>query len=96
VMERRLQEGIMNPAMIATWVLGLILAWAGNWWLDLWFDAKVVLVIAMTAFNFWLTVRRREFAEDRNRYSSRAYRIVNELPTLLVVAIVVLVVVKPF
>jgi putative membrane protein len=96
VMERRLQEGIMNPAMIATWVLGLVLAWTGNWWRDGWFDAKVVLVIAMTVFNFWLALRRREFAEDRNRYSTRTYRIVNELPTLLVIAIVVLVVVKPF
>jgi putative membrane protein len=96
VMERRLQEAIMNPAMIATWVLGLLLAWGGNWWRDGWFEAKVVLVVLMTAFNFWLALRRREFAEDRNLYSVRAYRIANELPTLVVIAIVILVVVKPF
>lgn len=96
VMERRLQEAIMNPAMVATWILGLLLAWAGNWWTARWFHAKVGLVVLMTVFNFWLALRRRDFLNDRNRYRARTYRIANELPTLLVIAIVILVVVKPF
>ncbi len=96
VMERRLQRAIMNPAMAATWILGLLLAAAGDWWMAPWFHAKVGLVILMTAFDFWLALRRRDFANDRNRHSARTYRIANELPTVLVIAIVILAVVKPF
>lgn len=96
VMERRLKAAIMLPAMIATWVLGLALAWLANWWSSPWFIAKVCLVLVLSGFDSWLSARMREFAEDANTRPARTYRIVNELPTLLLIAIVVLVVIKPF
>jgi putative membrane protein len=96
VMERRLLRAIMNPAMIATWVFGLLVAFAGDWWAAPWLHAKLVLVLAMTGFHGWLARCRRDFEHDRNRYSARTYRIANELPTLVMILIVVLVVVKPF
>ena len=96
VMERRLYTAIMTPAMIATWLAGVALATSGHLWTTPWFLAKVALVIAMTAFHVWLGRRLRDFAADKNARSARVYRMVNELPTLLVIAIVVLVVVRPF
>ena len=96
IMERRLQQAIMRPAMIATWVFGLALAWLGNWWSEPWFVAKVCLVLVVSGFDGWLAARRREFAADANTRPARTYRIANEVPTLLLVAIVILVVVKPF
>jgi putative membrane protein len=96
VMERRLYRAIMTPAMVVTWIAGLTMAIAGELWTEAWFLAKLVLVIAMTGFHFWLGARQRDFAGGRNRLSSRDYRIANELPTLLVIAIVILVIVKPF
>jgi putative membrane protein len=96
VMEQRLLAAIMTPAMIASWVLGLSLVAIGNFWHERWLMAKVGVVIAMTLFHFWLAARARGFLYDRNRLSARTYRIANELPTLLVIAIVILVIVKPF
>jgi putative membrane protein len=96
VMERRLYSAIMTPAMIATWLAGLALATSGHFWADHWLSAKLVLVIAMTALHVWLGRRVRDFSADRNRFSSRLYRMVNEVPTLLVIGIVILVVVRPF
>ena len=96
VMERRLYSVIMTPAMIATWLAGLALATSRHLWSDHWLSLKLVLVVAMTAFHVWLGARLRDFATDSNHFSSRTYRLVNELPTLLLIGIVVLVVVKPF
>jgi putative membrane protein len=96
VMERRLYSAIMTPAMIVTWFAGIALATSGGLWTTPWFHGKLALVVAMTAFHVWLGRRAREFSEDRNRLSARTYRIANELPTLLVVGIVILVVVRPF
>src|SRR5262245_39778338 len=96
VMEQRLLAAIMTPAMIATWILGLSLAAIGHLWSEGWLMAKVSLVVAMTLFHFWLAARARGFLHDRNRLSVRTYRIANELPTILVIAIVILVIVKPF
>jgi len=96
IMERRLLQVIMRPAMAATWVFGLALAWLGNWWSEPWFIAKVCLVLVMSGFDGWLGARCREFAADANTRPARTYRIANELPTLLLIVIVVLVVVKPF
>jgi protoporphyrinogen IX oxidase len=96
IMERRLLRIIMNPAMMATWVLGLLLAWIGDWWTAPWFLAKLALVVVMTWFHSWLGARCRDFAADGNRRPASTYRILNELPTILVIAIVILVVVKPF
>jgi putative membrane protein len=96
VMERRLYSAIMTPAMIATWLAGLALATSGHFWADHWLSLKLVLVVAMTAFHLWLGARLRDFAGDNNRFPARIYRMVNEIPTLLLIGIVILVVVKPF
>jgi putative membrane protein len=96
VMERRLYSAIMTPAMIATWLAGIALATSAHFWADRWLSLKLVLVIAMTAFHLWLGARLRNFATDDNRFAARTYRMVNEIPTLLLIGIVILVVVKPF
>jgi len=98
IMERRLLRGIMTPAMVATWGFGLSLAGtpgAVDWRMG-WIWAKLALVIGLTIFHFLLARWRAAFEADRNRASMRLFRIVNELPTLALIAIVVLVVVKPF
>jgi protoporphyrinogen IX oxidase len=97
-MERRLLRGIMNPAMIATLVFGLLLAETRGLvdWHRGWIWVKLALVIGLVAYHGALAYWRRAFAEDRNRHSPRFFRIVNELPTVALIAIVVLVVVKPF
>ncbi|HWP27325.1 MAG TPA: protoporphyrinogen oxidase HemJ [Xanthobacteraceae bacterium] len=96
VMERRLLRMIINPAMIATWALGLWLAWQGGLHRAGWFQVKFVLVLALSAFHGLLARARKDFAADRNRRSAKYYRIINEIPAVLMVAIVVLAVVKPF
>jgi len=96
VMERRLYTAIMMPAMIAAWLAGAALAISGHLWSEPWFLAKLALVVVMTGFHFWLGARARDFSADRNHYPARTYRMVNELPTLLVIAIVILVIVRPF
>lgn len=96
VMERRLLRAIMNPAMIASWIFGLWTAWVGDMFGAGWFHAKLALVIAMTGAHMAMAKWRREFAEDRNGRPQKFYRIVNEVPTLLMIAIVVLVIFKPF
>jgi putative membrane protein len=95
-MERRLLRVIINPAMAVTWALGAWLAWDGGWLWSGWFHAKLALVIALSALHGFFGRCVREFAEDRNRHSERFYRIINEVPTALLIGIVVLVVVKPF
>ncbi|HEX6958033.1 MAG TPA: protoporphyrinogen oxidase HemJ [Ferrovibrio sp.] len=96
VMERRLMQAIINPAMIATWIFGLSLATMGNLWSQGWLHGKLALVICMQIVHVLLARWRRQFAEDRNAHSQRFYRIVNEIPTLLLIGIVLLVVLKPF
>jgi protoporphyrinogen IX oxidase len=95
-MERRLLRAIINPAMIATWVFGLWLAWLGGWAFATWFEAKFVLVIVLSGVHGMLSRYVRDFAADRNRHSEKFYRIINEVPTILMIAIVLLVVIKPF
>src|SRR5207344_319137 len=94
VMERRLLRAIINPAMIATWVFGLWLAWLGGWAFAIWFQAKFALMIVLSGVHGMLSRYVRDFAADRNRYSQKFYRIINEVPTLLMIAIVLLVVIK--
>ncbi|MFG1203733.1 protoporphyrinogen oxidase HemJ [Xanthobacter aminoxidans] len=96
VMERRLLKAIINPAMIVTWLAGLWLVYEGGWYKAGWFHAKFALVLAMSGMHGFLVRWVREFAEDRNTRPARFYRIANEVPTLLMIAIVILVVVKPF
>ena len=96
VMERRLLKAIMNPAMIAVWILGPLLAWLTGTYLDTWLQTKFVLVIAMTGVHGFCVHCWREFANDRNTRTARFYRILNEVPALLMVFIVILVIVQPF
>ncbi len=96
VMERKLLRGIINPAMIAVWILGLTLAWLTDAHLQTWFQIKFLLVLIMSGIHGVLVRRWRDFAADRNRHSERYYRILNEVPALLLIAIVILAVVKPF
>jgi putative membrane protein len=96
IMERRLLKAIIAPAMIAAWILGLILVWQGGWITSGWLHAKLVLVLAMSALHGMLVRYAKDFAADRNVRPARFYRVINEVPTVLMIAIVVLVIVKPF
>ncbi len=96
LMERRLLKAIINPSMMVAWLLGLWLAYDGGFYRSGWFQAKLVLALAMSALHGWLVGRVRDFAADQNRYSAKFYRIINEVPTVLMVVIVILVIVKPF
>jgi len=96
VMERRLLQAIINPAMIATWLLGLGLAFCGGGFAFHWLQAKILLVLALSGIHGLLAHWVRDFAADRNRHSQKFYRIINEIPAVLMVAIVILAVVKPF
>jgi putative membrane protein len=96
VMERRLLKAIMNPAMVVTWVLGLIMAVDANLFSQHWFHIKLLAVSLMTGIHALLARWRIAFAEDRNHHSQKFYRIINEGPTLLMIAIVIMVIVKPF
>ena len=97
-MERRLLRGIMNPAMIGAYIFGGALASTPGIvdWHSGWIYAKLSLVALLTVFHHLLGLWRKDFAADRNRRPARFYRMVNELPTLALIAIVILVVVKPF
>jgi putative membrane protein len=97
VMESKLLRLIMNPAMIASWVFGLALIGMGMFdWSQGWSWVKLAAVVAMTGMHGWLGARRRDFAEGRNRLNGRAYRIANEVPTVLMLVIVIMVIVRPF
>jgi putative membrane protein len=82
--------------MIATWALGLWLAWDGNWLAAGWLHAKLALALALSAMHGFFVRCVRDFAEDRNRRSHKFYRIINEVPTVLMIGMVILVVLKPF
>ena len=96
LMERRLLRAIINPAMIAAWIFGLLLAWRGDHWGEGWFHAKLVLLLAMQLIHASYARWRRQFAADANRHGARFYRVMNEAPTLLMILIVLLAVLKPF
>ncbi|MEO1640192.1 MAG: protoporphyrinogen oxidase HemJ [Pseudomonadota bacterium] len=97
VMEEKLLRVIMNPAMIVAWVAGLFMIGLGGFdWGSVWAWAKFVAVIAMTWAHMWMASRRKEFAAGQNTRSGRTYRIFNEVPTVLMVIIVVAVIVRPF
>lgn len=96
IMERRLLRGIINPAMIVTWTLGLWMVYEGDWITAHWLHAKLTLVVILSGIHGMLARWTADFAADRNRHSPRFYRIVNEIPAVLMVGIVILVVIKPF
>lgn len=97
VMERRLLRGIMNPAMVATWTFGIaMLVLTPAWLSDGWLHAKLALVAVMTVVHHLFSLWRKRFERDENRRTARFYRIWNEVPTLLLIGIVFLVILKPF
>jgi putative membrane protein len=96
LMERRLLRAIVNPAMIVTWVLGLWLAWRGGLFGAPWLQLKLALALAMSGVHGMLSRYVKDFAADKNRKSQKFYRIINEVPTVLMIAIVLLAVLKPF
>lgn len=96
IMERRLYKAIMNPAMIAAWAAGLVIAWQQSFFASGWFHAKLAAVVLMTVIHLLLGRYVRDFAADRNKRSHKFYRVINEIPTLLMVGAVIVVIVKPF
>ncbi|MBI3436587.1 MAG: protoporphyrinogen oxidase HemJ [Proteobacteria bacterium] len=96
LMERRLLKVIINPAMIAAWILGIWLIVQGGLMRAGWLHGKLVLVIAMTVAHGFFSRWVKDFAADRNVRSQKFYRLANEIPTILMVLIVILVIVKPF
>lgn len=98
IMEKKLLKLIINPSMIATWLFGLCLVFTPGVidWSSVWPWVKAVMVILMSGFHGWLSARRRDFENDQNTKSGRAYRLANEIPTVLMLIIVFMVVVKPF
>lgn len=96
VMERRLLKAIINPAMAVTWLAGIWLIWKGSWISSGWMHGKLALVIALSAVHGFFSRWVKDFAADRNTRSAKFYRIINEVPTVLMIGIVILVIVKPF
>lgn len=96
VMERRLLKVIMTPAMMFTWLFGIWLAYLGDVWSEGWFVSKLFLVFLLSAFHGFEARWVREFGEDQRRRTQKFYRVANEVPTLLMIGIVILVVVRPF
>jgi len=95
-MERRLLNFIMMPAMAVTWITGIALVLLGQWFSAGWFQAKFVVVVAMTIMHGLFAHWVNEFRYDRNSHNQKLYRIINEIPTVLLVIIVILATVKPF
>ena len=97
IMEEKLLRVIMNPAMIVAWVAGLIMIALGAFdWGAAWSWIKLISVNLMTAAHGWMSVRRKEFAAGSNTRSGRTYRLFNEVPTVLMLLIVIAVIVRPF
>ena len=97
IMEEKLLRVIMNPSMIVAWIAGLIMIGLGAFdWGSVWAWVKIASVIAMTAAHGWMAARRKEFAAGSNTRTGRAYRLFNEVPTVLMVFIVIAVIVRPF
>ena len=97
-MERRLLRAIMNPAMISTWFFGICLVFTPGIvdWTDIWPWTKAGAVITMTWFHHWLGKRRKDFMSGSNLVTGRQYRMMNEVPTVLLLIIVISVIVRPF
>jgi putative membrane protein len=96
IMEFRLYRYIMTPAMIVAWLTGLYLAATQGYWTEFWFLSKLGLVIIMSGVHGMLGGLRRRFVTGSNQKSSRYFRVLNEVPTLLMIFIVVFVILKPF
>ena len=96
-MERRLLKAIMNPAMISSWVFGLLMVFTPDMidWSQIWPWIKAICVLTMTWFHMWCAARRKDFEAGHNEKPGRHYRIMNEVPTVLLIIIVVMVIVQP-
>jgi protoporphyrinogen IX oxidase len=96
VMEQRLMSTIIRPGMILTWLFGLSLAYFSGFYTAPWLHTKFLLVIILTGVHGWFSKMAKDFAADRNVRPAKFYRLINEIPTVLMILIIVLVVVKPF
>ncbi len=97
IMEEKLLRIIMNPAMIVTWLTGLIMIYLGAFdWGSIWAWVKMISVLMMSGAHGWLAARRKDFAAGRNTHGGRTYRLANEVPTVLMLLIVISVIVRPF
>lgn len=94
VMERKLLKFIMNPAMITAWIFGILLIFIGN--AGAWLHVKLVLVLALSGFHGFLSKLRKDFERDENARPEKFFRMINEVPTLIMIVVVILAVVKPF
>ena len=97
IMERRLFIYIMNPAMIISWIFGILLIHSIGFenFSSLWLKMKLLLVILLSVYHFFLFYCLKKFAENTNSYSSKFYKIINEIPTILLILIILIVVFKP-
>tara|TARA_B100000678_G_scaffold143275_1_gene119563 strand:- start:12 stop:419 length:408 start_codon:yes stop_codon:yes gene_type:complete len=97
VMERRLFIYIMNPAMTVSWIFGVLLIYTTgvDYLISLWLQLKLLFVVVLTIYHFFLFQCLRKFAENNNSYSSKFYRIINEIPTVLLIGIIFIIVFKP-
>ena len=96
VMEQRLVKVIMNPAMMASWVVGLWLAWSGFGFMGVWLWIKIAGVVGLTVFHVFLSRSAKKFAAGENTMTARQWRMVNEIPTVLMILVVIMVIIKPF
>jgi protoporphyrinogen IX oxidase len=96
LMEHRLLKVIINPAMAVTWILGLWLAWSGTWYASAWLQVKIALFLVLAGLHSFLVRCLRAFDRDQNRHSAGVFRLINGTTTALMIAIVILVAVKPF
>ena len=96
VMERRLMRAIMNPAMISTWGFGLWMFVSNQLWTEGWMHAKLTCVVLLTVSHMFMAKWRKDFEQDKNERPEAFFRIANEVPTVLMIAIVIFVIVKPF
>ncbi|WP_394657772.1 CopD family protein [uncultured Novosphingobium sp.] len=94
--EAKLRKIILTPAMIIVWLLGLILASTGQWWVAGWLHIKLLLVLALSGYHGWMVGYSKKLAKGERRLSGKALRLLNEVPGVTAAVIVILVVVKPF
>lgn len=97
-MEKKLFKVIMNPAFVSTWIFGLCLVFTPGVvdWISGWSWIKAACVIAMTWFHHWCGHRRKDFVAGNNRLTGKQYRLMNEVPTLLMIVIVIMIIARPF
>jgi len=94
IMERRLLKIIINPAMILTWIFGIALVWQGDHWSSAWIHLKILFVIILQIFHILCLRWQRNFANNKNNHSVKFYRMINEIPTILLIGIIICAVFK--